>query len=521
MHVHSLCERRREGSAFRLADALRKMSDDHKAAGNAAFKEGRFNEAATHFTAAIAADPSNAVLFSNRSGALASLGRYEEALADAERATALRPDWAKGFSRKGAALYGLGRYAEAIATYEAGLRAEPGNAQMTQALRDVHARLQAARGLFEAASEGATARVRAALAAGVHPDGYEADDGQTALLAAARLGDAEAVEALLAAGARGGARTRAGESAAALAKKGGHDAVLKLLPAEPRASSLFASLSSGAAKARAAAAGVAEKAAAKAQVVSKVVMGEEGGAAREAGMGDDYDALVRARDERRRRDEAEKAAEAMGAKRRAVEAQLLRKAEEEDMALLKRLAAEKQRSERERAERVERMAAEERQRQQEESADRAAAAERKRAEGEQRAEAERDRAARAHRAAISEAQKAEGNAAFKEGRYADAVQAYTTAIDADGSNATLYSNRSGAFSAAGEYARALADAERAVALRPEWAKGHTRQAAAMHGLGRYMAAVLAYDAALAIEPGNEMLLDARRQSSFTLAVEKD
>ena len=55
---------------------------------------------------------------------------------------------------------------------------------MTQALRDVHARLQAARGLFEAASEGATARVRAALAAGVHPDGYEADDGQTALLAA-------------------------------------------------------------------------------------------------------------------------------------------------------------------------------------------------------------------------------------------------------------------------------------------------------------------------------------------------
>ena len=190
------------------------------------------------------------------------------------------------------------------------------------------------------------------------------------------------------------------------------------------------------------------------------------------------------------------------------------------MALLKRLAAEKQRSERERAERVERMAAEERQRQQEESADRAAAAERKRAESEQRAEAERDRAARAHRGGL-EAQKAEGNAAFKEGRYADAVQAYTTAIDADGSNATLYSNRSGAFSAAGEYARALADAERAVALRPEWAKGHTRQAAAMHGLGRYMAAVLAYDAALGDRGGNEMLLDARRQSSFTLAVEKD
>ena len=70
--------------------------------------------------------------------------------AKAERATALRPDWATGFADKGAALIGLGRHAEAIATYEAGLRAEPGNAQLTQALMDLNSQLTA---LHEANSE--------------------------------------------------------------------------------------------------------------------------------------------------------------------------------------------------------------------------------------------------------------------------------------------------------------------------------------------------------------------------------
>jgi len=85
------------------------MAEGHKEAGNAAFKEGRYEQAAHHFSAAIKLDPHNAVLFSNRSGAYTSLGSYTEALADAERVVALQPEWAKGYSRKAAALYGLGR----------------------------------------------------------------------------------------------------------------------------------------------------------------------------------------------------------------------------------------------------------------------------------------------------------------------------------------------------------------------------------------------------------------------------
>ena len=60
-----------------------------------------------------------------------------------------------------------------------------------------------------------------------------------------------------------------------------------------------------------------------------------------------------------------------------------------------------------------------------------------------------------------------------------------------------------------------------MALKPEWAKGHTRKASALHGLARFPAAIEAYDAALAVEPKNEALLSGRRQSSFALAVEAD
>ena len=58
-------------------------------------------------------------------------------------------------------------------------------------------------------------------------------------------------------------------------------------------------------------------------------------------------------------------------------------------------------------------------------------------------------------------------------------------------------------------------------LRPEWAKGHTRRATALHGLARFKLAIDAYDAALTCEPANQALVSGRRQSSFAMAVEAD
>ena len=60
------------------------------------------------FSQAIELDPSNHVLYSNRSGAYASLKDWQKALDDANKVTEIKPDWAKGWGRKGTALHGEG-----------------------------------------------------------------------------------------------------------------------------------------------------------------------------------------------------------------------------------------------------------------------------------------------------------------------------------------------------------------------------------------------------------------------------
>jgi len=61
------------------------MAEALKAQGNASFKEGRYDHAVGYFTSAIDLDGTNAVLFSNRSGAHASLGHFDKALSDADK----------------------------------------------------------------------------------------------------------------------------------------------------------------------------------------------------------------------------------------------------------------------------------------------------------------------------------------------------------------------------------------------------------------------------------------------------
>eukprot|EP00898_Chlorokybus_atmophyticus_P002169 jgi/Chlat1/2953/Chrsp2S04687 len=121
------------------------MADEHKAKGNAAFSAGKYDEAVEHFTKGIEVDPTNHVLYSNRSAANASLKRFSEAFDDANKTTELKPDWSKGYNRKGAALYGLGRLDEAIEAYQKGLEIEPSSAPLKQALEEV----QAAKGSAE------------------------------------------------------------------------------------------------------------------------------------------------------------------------------------------------------------------------------------------------------------------------------------------------------------------------------------------------------------------------------------
>ena len=81
------------------------------------------------FSQAIEADPSNHVLYSNRSGAYASLKQFDKALEDANKTTEIKPDWSKGWSRKGAAMHGMANLVDATDAYEEALKLDPNNAQ--------------------------------------------------------------------------------------------------------------------------------------------------------------------------------------------------------------------------------------------------------------------------------------------------------------------------------------------------------------------------------------------------------
>ncbi|EPS41834.1 hypothetical protein H072_4217 [Dactylellina haptotyla CBS 200.50] len=114
------------------------MADALKAQGNAAFSAKDFPKAIDFFSQAIELDPTNHVLYSNRSGSFASLKQFEEALKDATKCTELKPDWSKGWSRKGAAAHGTGDLIGAIDAYEEALKLDANNAQAKQGLQSVN-----------------------------------------------------------------------------------------------------------------------------------------------------------------------------------------------------------------------------------------------------------------------------------------------------------------------------------------------------------------------------------------------
>ncbi|KAL9132199.1 MAG: hypothetical protein Q9217_000003 [Psora testacea] len=126
------------------------MADALKTEGNKAFAEKKFDEAIEKFSKALEVEPSNHVLYSNRSGAYASKKEFERALEDANRTTEIKPDWAKGWGRKGAALHGTGDLIGAKDAFEEALKLDPANTQAKSGLSVVERAISA-----EASADGA------------------------------------------------------------------------------------------------------------------------------------------------------------------------------------------------------------------------------------------------------------------------------------------------------------------------------------------------------------------------------
>lgn len=111
-----------------MADKQQKVIEA-KEKGNAAFNKKDFKEAVKYFSEAIELDPSNHVLYSNRSGAYVSMGEHQKALDDATKCVDLKPDWVKGHIRKATARIYLNQLEEALEDYSNGLKYEPENEQ--------------------------------------------------------------------------------------------------------------------------------------------------------------------------------------------------------------------------------------------------------------------------------------------------------------------------------------------------------------------------------------------------------
>ena len=78
--------------------SFRSQMEELKNKGNTAFSAGDFKTAVELFTSGIALDPTNHVLYSNRSAAYASLKQYQEALVDADKTIQIQPSWGKVFA---------------------------------------------------------------------------------------------------------------------------------------------------------------------------------------------------------------------------------------------------------------------------------------------------------------------------------------------------------------------------------------------------------------------------------------
>lgn len=119
------------------------MADALKAEGNKLFAEKKFAESVDKFTQAIELDPTNHVLYSNRSGAYASLKDWQKALDDASKVTEIKPDWSKGWGRKGTALHGQGDLLGANDAFEEALKLDANNAQAKSGLEAVQRAIEA------------------------------------------------------------------------------------------------------------------------------------------------------------------------------------------------------------------------------------------------------------------------------------------------------------------------------------------------------------------------------------------
>ncbi len=112
--------------------------------------------------------------------------------------------------------------------------------------------------------------------------------------------------------------------------------------------------------------------------------------------------------------------------------------------------------------------------------------------------------------------KDKGNALVKEKKYKEALDCYTKAIEIDPNDPILYSNRSAMHLNLSEFEQALTDADKAISLKADYAKGYLRKGKALEGLQKLKEALDTYKLGLEKDSKNAQLLEASQELEASL-----
>ncbi|CAH0399502.1 unnamed protein product [Chilo suppressalis] len=111
--------------------------EELKNKGNDCVKNGKFIEAVLHYTQAIKMDPTNYLLYSNRSFAFLKMDQHYLSLQDANETVRLQPHWAKGYFRRAEVEAASGLYDEAIISYSRALQLDPHNSKLIESIKSI------------------------------------------------------------------------------------------------------------------------------------------------------------------------------------------------------------------------------------------------------------------------------------------------------------------------------------------------------------------------------------------------
>ena len=94
----------------------------------------------------------------------------------------------------------------------------------------------------------------------------------------------------------------------------------------------------------------------------------------------------------------------------------------------------------------------------------------------------------------------QGNAKYYLGKYEDAIEGYSEAIELSPKIANAYNNRGNAKSALGDYKEAIKDYNKELELNPQFAGAYYNRGNAKSALGDYKEAIKDFDKAIALNP---------------------